>query len=107
MATIKKEDIQRAKKNLKKFGSKVKEIAMALKEDAIYGAQIGNLGIKNLGLERDRLLKLKKIAEMTYKLVRTGKIKNVALAKECAELETIEKTIKKQKAQISQISKKI
>jgi hypothetical protein len=107
MSSIKKEDIQRAKKNLKKFGSKVKKIAMALKEDATYGAQIGSLGIQNIGLEKDKWLKIKKIADITIKLVKSGKLSNPVLVKECAELDKIEKTIKKQRADIKKISKKI
>lgn len=107
MVTIKKEDVERARKSLKKLGGKMKEIAKALKEDVTYGAQIGKLELKNLCLEKDKLLKLKKIGEITYKLVRSGKMNNPALAKECAELATIEKTIKKQRAEINKIRKKI
>ncbi len=107
MAAIKKEDLKKAMENLKKLGGKMKEVARVIEKDTICGAQIGKLKLKILGLERDKNNKLKEIGKTTYKLVCSGKIKEVSVAKQCSEIKNLDKAIKQQKAEIAKLIEKI
>lgn len=107
MAAIKKEDFEKAMENLKKLGGKMKEVARVIEKDTIYGAQIGKLKLQILGLEKDKNNKLKEVGKTAYKLVCSGKLKEVSVTKQCSEIKNLEKTIKRQKAEITQLMQKI
>ena len=105
MAKIKKKDVEKAMEGLRKLGGKVKEVAKIIEKDAVYGTQVGKLRIKILALERDKFNQFREIGKVAYKLFLSKKLKDATLAKQCTQLNNIEKAIKKQHAEITKLKK--
>ena len=107
----KKGDFQRfwekAGKQLLTLGDKVAVVAKDIKEDAFYGAKISKLKVEEMDLEYKKNKLLQSVGNEAYKLVKAKKLSNAKIAKICSQIETLDKNIKKKRAESSVLKSKI
>lgn len=89
------------------FRKKAVQIGKVVKEDALIGAQMGKHKVKELDLERKRLLKFVEIGKKAFALHKKGKLIQKDLAASCEQIDSLEKDISKQKSAFSQQKKKL
>ncbi|MFH1783450.1 MAG: hypothetical protein ABH868_00920 [bacterium] len=104
MATIQKRDVEKALASLRKFGGKMKSVAKVIEKDAIYGTKVGQIKFKMIALEGSKLNKLREVGKVAYSLYSRKKIRDAALSKQCKQLENIDKSLKKLKAEITKLT---
>ncbi len=98
---------EKAEKQLKELSARAVKIAKGLQEDAIYGVKIGRLKVEELGLESRKVKLFQEIGTEAFRLVKANKLKNSKISKLCAQVDKINREIKKKKADSSLLKKKI
>jgi len=98
---------EKAEKQLKELSSKAVKIAKRLQEQALYGVKIGKLKVEELGLESKKAKIFQQIGTETFKLVKEHKFKNNKISKLCAEIDAVNREIKKKRANSASLKKKI
>jgi len=108
---MEKKDAQRlwekAEKQLKELSAKAVRIAKGLQQEAAYGVKIGKLKVEEMGLGSKRAKLFQQIGAETFKLVKEKRLKNSKISKLCAQIDRINKEIRKKKADSSSLKKKI
>jgi hypothetical protein len=108
---MEKKEVQKfwgkAEKQLKELGAKAVKIAKGLQEEALYGVKIGKLKVEELGLESKKAKLFQQIGTETFKLVKGNKLKNSKISKLCAQIDEIDRQIRKKKADSSLLKKKL
>ena len=98
---------EKAEKQLKGLSTKAVKIAKGLQQEAVYGVKISKLKVEEMGLESKRAKLFQEIGNETFKLVKTNKLKNSKISNLCAQIDRINREIKKKKASSSSLKKKI
>jgi len=98
---------EKAEKQLKELSSKAVKIAKGLQEQALYGVKMGKLKVEELGLESKKAKLFQQIGSETFKLVKDNKLKNSKISKLCAEVDQIDREIRKKRANSASLKKKI
>lgn len=76
------------------FAQMLKDTAKIVKQDTIYGTQIGKIKIKEIQYEHKKLQKLIEIGRKTYFLYKKGEIQNPQLKELCKQLSMLENNAK-------------
>jgi len=98
---------EKAEKQLKELSAKAVKIAKGLQEQALYGVKIGKLKVEELGLESKKAKIFQQIGTETFRLVKENKLKNNKISKLCAEIDAVNREIKKKRANSASLKKKI
>ena len=98
---------EKAEKQLKGLSAKAVKIGKGLQQEALYGVKISKLKVEELGLESKKAKLLQEIGTETFKLVKGKKLKNSKISKLCAQIDRINREIRKKKANSSLLKKKI
>lgn len=98
---------EKAEKQLRGLSAKAVKIGKGLQQEALYGVKISKLKVEEMGLESKKAKLLQEIGNETFKLVKANKLKNSKISKVCAQVDKINREIKKKKAISSSLKKKI
>jgi len=98
---------EKAEKQLRGLSAKAVKIGKGLQQEALYGVKISKLKVEEMGLESKKAKLLQEIGNETFKLVKANKLKNSKISKMCAQVDRINREIKKKKASFSSLKKKI
>lgn len=98
---------EKAEKQLRGLSAKAVKIGKGLQQEALYGVKISKLKVEEMGLESKKARLFQEIGNETFKLVKANKLKNSKISKVCAQVDRINREIKKKKASFSSLKKKI
>jgi len=98
---------EKAEKQLKELSARAVKIAKGLQEDAIHGVKMGRLKVEELGLESKKVKLFQQIGTEAFRLVKANKLKNSGISKLCAQVDKINREIKKKKTDFSSLKTKI
>jgi len=98
---------ERAEKQLRELSARAVKIAKGVQQEAIYGVKIGKLKVEELGLESKKTKLFQQIGAESFKLVKENKLKNNKVSKLCAQVDKINREIRKKKADSSSLKKKL
>jgi hypothetical protein len=85
----------------------IKDTAKIVEQDAVYGARIGKVKIKEMQYEQKKLQKLIEIGRRTYFLYKKGEIKDSQLKDLCKQMFMLEKTSKTYHNMVQEYKKNI